>query len=93
MPGSVAFQAMDFAVNSGIGTAVRKLQKAAGVADDGWWGPATRAAIQGMSETDLIMRFAAERLDFYASLSTFPTFGRGWVRRVAGNLRFGAEDS
>lgn len=89
----VAFQALDFAVNSGIETAVRKLQRAVGVADDGHWGPKTQAAAAAMSETDIIMRFVAERLDFWTSLSTWPNFGRGWARRAAQNLRFGAIDS
>ena len=93
LPGSVAFQVFDFAVNSGIWTAIRYLQRAVGVADDGYWGPVSQAAITRMSESDIIMRFAAERLDFYTRLSTWPAFGRGWVRRVAQNLRYGAEDS
>lgn len=89
----VAFQAFDFAVNSGIETAVRKLQAALGVADDGHWGPVSMAAGAAMSESDTIMRFVAERLDFWTRLSTWPTFGRGWARRAALNLRFGAVDS
>ncbi len=93
IPDGVAFQAFDFAVNSGIETAIRKLQKAAGVADDGHFGPISRAAVAAMTETDLIMRFVAERLDFWASLSTWPSFGRGWARRAANNLRYGAQDS
>ncbi len=93
MPDGVAFQALDFAVNSGIETAIRKLQAAVGVADDGHWGPATMAAIGAMSESDIIMRLVAERLDFWTRLSTWATFGRGWARRAAANLRYGAEDS
>lgn len=89
----VAFQVFDFAVNSGIHTAIRYLQRALGVADDGWWGPISQAAADGMSETDTIMRLNAERLDFYTRLSTWPTFGRGWARRIVNNLRHGAEDS
>lgn len=89
----VAFQAFDFAVNSGIETAVRKLQRAVGVADDGHWGPHTQAAAAAMSETDTIMRFVAERLDFWRSLSTWPTYGRGWAGRAAQDLRYGAQDS
>lgn len=89
----VAFQALDFAINSGIQTAIRKLQRAVGVADDGYWGPVTRAAVAAMSESDIIMHFVAERLDFWTSLSTWPTFGRGWARRAAHNLRYGAIDS
>lgn len=93
MYSSVAFQAFDFAVNSGIETAARKLQLAVGVADDGHWGPVTQAAIANMSETSIIMRFAAERIDFYRKLTTWPSFGRGWAGRVAQDLRYGAQDT
>jgi lysozyme family protein len=89
----VAFQVFDFAVNSGIGTAVRYLQRAVGVADDGHWGPASRTAAQAMTESDVIQRLNAERLDFMTRLKGWDTFGRGWARRIAANLRYGAEDS
>lgn len=89
----VAFQAFDFAINSGIETAVRKLQRAVGVADDGHWGPVSKAAAAAMSESDTIMRFVAERLDFWRYLSNWPTFGKGWAGRAAMDLRYGAEDS
>ena len=93
LPDGVAFQVFDFAVNSGIETAVRHLQRAVGVAEDGYWGPVTRAAVAAMSESDIIMRFVASRLDFWTSLSTWSTFGRGWSRRAASDLRYGSEDS
>lgn len=89
----VAFQTFDVAVNSGIETAVRMLQRALNVADDGHWGTVSQRAAEATSESDTIMRLNAERLDFYTRLSTWPHFGRGWVRRVAGNLRYGAVDS
>ncbi len=89
----VAFQMLDFAINSGIETAVRYLQRAIGVADDGHWGPVSAAAAKAMNETDQIMRLNAERLDFMRKLKTWPTFGSGWAGRIAGNLRYGAEDS
>lgn len=89
----VAFQAFDFAVNSGIETAVRYLQRALGTADDGHWGPVSRAAAASCSESDAIMRLNAERLDFMTRLSNWPSAGKGWARRIAGNLRYGAEDS
>lgn len=93
MPDGVAFQAFDFAVNSGIETAVRKLQAAVGVADDGHWGRTTQAAVNAMAESDVIMRFIAQRLRFMAKLSNWPKHGRGWVNRMANNLYCGAEDS
>jgi lysozyme family protein len=89
----VAFQAFDFAVNSGIETAVRCLQRAVGAAPDGHWGPETRDKATKMSETDTIMRFVAERLDFWRSLSTWYAYGRGWAGRAAQDLRYGAQDS
>lgn len=91
--GAIAFQVFDAAVNHGIGQAVRFLQRAVGVADDGVVGPVTLGAVRAMSVTDVLARFNAERLDFYTRLSTWPTFGRGWARRVAGNLKYAAEDA
>lgn len=89
----VAWQLFDFAVNSGIGTAIRAYQRALSVADDGHFGPRSMAAAQSMSETDQIMRIVAERLDFMTRTSGWPAFGKGWARRIAANLRFGAEDA
>jgi len=91
--GAIAFQVFDAAVNHGIGNAIRFLQRAAGVADDGAVGPMTLGAIKAMPVTDVLARFNAERLEFYTKLSTWPTFGKGWARRVAGNLRYAAEDA
>lgn len=93
MPDGVAFQALDFAVNSGIETAVRKLQAALNVADDGHWGPVTKAAAEKMSESDIIMRFTAQRLRFWTRLKNWPDAGKGWVNRAADNLEYGAIDS
>jgi predicted RNA-binding protein with PUA-like domain len=55
--------------------------------------PVTLAAVKAASPADLVLRFLAERLDFYTRLSTFNTFGRGLTRRIAGNLRFAAPDN
>lgn len=89
----VAYQLFDFAVNSGIETAVRYLQRAIGVADDGHWGPRSQAAADAMSESDIIMLLSAERLDFMTRLKNWPDASRGWSRRIVQNLRYGAEDS
>lgn len=90
---AIGFQMLDIAVNHGQSAAVRWLQRAVGVADDGRLGPVTRKAVLAQDPADVVMRLLAERLFFYTNLSTWPTFGRGWVRRVAGNLRFGAADT
>ena len=91
--GAIAFQLFDAAVNHGIGQGIRFLQRAVGVADDGAVGPVTLAAVRAMSVPDVLARFNAERLEFYTKLTTWPTFGKGWARRVAGNLRYAAEDA
>lgn len=93
MPDAVAFQFFDAAVNHGLGNASRMLQRAVNVADDGIIGNMTIAAIKKMAISDVIMRLNAEHLEFYCKLSTFATFGKGWVRRVAGNLKYGAIDN
>lgn len=93
LPDAVAFQLFDFAVNSGIETAVRYLQRAIGVADDGHWGPVSAAAAAAMSETDQILRLNGERLDYLTRLRNWPVAGKGWARRIAANLRYGAIDS
>lgn len=91
--GAIAFQVFDIAVNSGIETAVRLMQRAAGVADDGHIGPVTVAAVKAKSVTDMLMLLVAERLDFWRKLSTWAAFGKGWAGRAAQDLRFAAEDS
>lgn len=92
MNGAVAFQAFDFAVNSGIAPAIRALQAAAGVEADGIYGPVTHDAIAAANPAALVMRLIASMLDHWRSLSTWPNFGRGWAGRAAQNLRYAAED-
>lgn len=91
--GAIVFQMWDFAVNAGMSTAKRALQRAVGVADDGQFGPRTIAAVKAMTITDVILRFNAQRLRYYTSLSTWATYGKGWTNRVAGNLDYAAVDA
>lgn len=91
--GAIGYQFFDAAVNSGIENAVRFLQRAVGVADDGNVGPITIATIKAMSVTDVLARFNAERLEFMTKLSNWDANSRGWARRIAHNLRYGAIDA
>ena len=90
---AIVFQMWDFAVNAGMSTAKRALQRAVRVVDDGVIGPRTIAAVKAESVTDVLMRFNAQRLRFYTSLSTWHTYGKGWTSRVAANLDYAAEDA
>lgn len=93
LPGAVAYSALDGAVNSGPRRSIQWLQAAAGVADDGLWGPVTEEAVRCTDPNDLLLNYNAARLDFMTRLSNWQAHGRGWARRIAQNLRFGAEDN
>lgn len=93
MAPAVAFNVLDGAVNSGISRSIRWLQEAAGVTADGVYGPASAAAVAKADPNDLVLRYNAARLDFMTSLGTWGSFGKGWARRIAANLRFGATDN
>lgn len=88
-----AFQALDAAINSGIGNAVRWTQRAAGMADDGHFGPATKAAVLATSPSDMVLLFNAERLEFMTKLTNWPINSKGWARRICNNMRYAAKDN
>jgi lysozyme family protein len=92
---ALKFQVFDFAVNSGIQTALRKLQSAVGVADDGHWGPVSARALSAMQLNDVLLRFNSRRMRFITSLSDgwWREFGRGVMNRIAGQLDYAAEDN
>jgi lysozyme family protein len=93
LPPAVAYQMWQFAVNAGMETAKRGLQFAVGVAQDGKVGEITLAAVANTPLNDILLRFNSFCLTHYTSLSTWGTFGKGWARRVAGNLLYAAEDN
>ena len=93
LPAAVAFQLLDGAVNSGIAQASRWLQRAAFVADDGMIGAVSLAAIKAADPNDLVYRFNADRIEFMTRLKNWPVHGAGWMRRIAHNLRFAAQDN
>lgn len=93
MPDAVAYQFFDAAVNHGFGNASRMLQRAVGVLDDGIIGKYSLEAINHNPISDTLMVLNGERLNFYTRLKNFDRFGKGWVNRVAQNLRYGAQDN
>lgn len=82
LPDSLRFHVFDAAVNSGPSQAIKWLQRAAGVADDGIVGPRTLSAASVVTPA----KYSGIRLRFMTDLSTWPTFGKGWARRIAHNL-------
>jgi len=87
LPEPIAVEAFDAAVNHGVRQATRLMQRALGVADDGYIGPVTLGAARNIAPARFVARFNGERLMFYTDLKTWPAFGRGWTRRVAAQLR------
>jgi lysozyme family protein len=87
MPDALRYSLFDAAVNSGCKQAIKWLQRAMDVGDDGILGPLTLDAAQRGSGLKLALKLNAERLDFMTSLPTWGSFGRGWARRIAENLK------
>tara|TARA_Y100001937_G_scaffold75498_1_gene102548 strand:- start:179 stop:691 length:513 start_codon:yes stop_codon:yes gene_type:complete len=77
----------DFAVNAGPGRAAKFIQRLVNTTVDGGIGPNTLGKIKeyvehyGIEQT--ISSYALMRQNYYESLSTFDTFGKGWTRRVS----------
>lgn len=86
LPDELRFHVFDGAVNSGVGQAVRWMQRAVGAVDDSVVGPETLRALAAMPGTVAAARFTGHRLQFMTSLNTWPAFGRGWANRIANNL-------
>ncbi len=84
LPPPLALLVFDAAVNNGVGQAVRWLQAALGVAQDGAIGPAALAAIEAKAGQGAALcgEFQAKRLVFMAGLPTWRTFGAGWAKRL-----------
>ena len=87
LPEGLDLMIFDFAVNAGTGRAAKFIQRLVNTTVDGGIGPNTLGKIKeyvvtyGIEET--ITSYALMRQNYYESLSTFDTFGRGWTRRVS----------
>ena len=72
----------DCAVNQGQETAIKLLQKALGVAQDGVVGNATKRRLQEANIPELCAMFMADRALRYVGTRNFDKFGRGWLKRL-----------
>nr|WP_294547639.1 glycosyl hydrolase 108 family protein [uncultured Rhodopila sp.] len=82
LPPPLAILVFDAAVNNGLSRAVRWLQAACEVDEDGVIGPSTLAAVKARRGVDICTEFMALRLTFMAGLPTWRLFGLGWARRL-----------
>lgn len=87
LPEPLRVQMVDFAVNSGVGTAWRWLQKVVGVLPDGHPGPVTMAALGASGSPRMVNNaLVAARLKFIDDLSdaekSQKQFEEGWENRA-----------
>lgn len=84
LPSGVDLAFFNRSVNSGLKQAVKELQRALGtVKDDGMMGMLTLNAVATCADTRLLVVNMCENArNFYRALSTFPTFGKGWLART-----------
>ena len=92
MPPALAVVMFDTAVLMGTSGAIRVLQQALGVAEDGIWGDQTSLALElhlgsGRAGADhplsaLCARVLSIRLMRQSELQTWTVFGQGWIFRV-----------
>ena len=86
MPDVLRYPLFDAAVNSGPGQAIKWLQAAVGVKADGTIGPVTQQAVNMAAPQPTRQKMIGNRLRFMTQLSNWPSFSKGWARRIAAIL-------
>jgi lysozyme family protein len=83
LPVGLDLQFFDAAVNQGIGEAIRILQVALGIPNDGLWEPAAAAAVAKISDVKAVIEaFTTRRLAVYRESANYEYFGTDWDRRA-----------
>lgn len=80
LPFHIANAVFDCAINSGISTSSKLLQRSIGVTEDGIIGEATLNAIR--NNDNALTSFMTTRAVFYARLAKFELYGKGWMKRL-----------
>jgi lysozyme family protein len=81
MPERIGHLVFDCAVHHGVKTAIKLLQRALKVADDGEFGPITRGTLTARDTNETANLLMAERAVYMTTCSAWPTFKRGWLKR------------
>lgn len=86
LPAGLDLSFFDECVNAGAGEAVKILQVALNLSDDGVWGPKTMVAVQALQSSPEIIvavrAFTTRRETVYRELRGFAEFGKDWERRA-----------
>ena len=86
MPDQLRYPLFDGAVNSGPGQSIKWLQVALGVKADGAIGPVTQQAVNMVAPQPTRQKMIGARLRFMTQLANWPSFSKGWARRIAAIL-------
>lgn len=81
MPERIGHLMFDAAVNHGVTAAIKLLQRALRVADDGVYGVVTRGQLLARDTGETASLLMAERAVYMTTCSAWPTFKRGWLKR------------
>lgn len=82
LPAGVDYAVFDFGVNSGVTRSLKFLEGIAGVPQDGKPDDTLIRTVAHLPPRPVITELCNKRLVFLKGLKTWPTFGRGWGRRV-----------
>lgn len=87
LPAAIRYPMFDAAYNSGHVQAIKWLQRALEIENDGVLGPQTKKALERENALELKMKIIGQRLLFLTKLSGWVAFGKGWSRRLADLLQ------
>ena len=82
LPSGVDGFVFDFAVHSGVGTAIRHLQNIVGVLSDGSIGKLTLASVGSMEPKVLLDNLYKDRMAYIKKLKNYKSFKKGWENRI-----------
>ena len=81
MPERIGHLVFDCAVHHGVKTAIKLLQRALRVADDGEFGPVTRGQLLARDTNETADLLMAQRMLYLMTCSAWPTYKLGWAKR------------
>ena len=81
MPERIGHLVFDCAVHHGVKTAIKLLQRALKVADDGEFGPVTRGQLFARDTNETADLLMAQRMLYLMTCSAWPTYKLGWAKR------------
>ena len=82
MPPKIAIAVFDAAVHHGPKTAVKLLQRALKVADDGEYGRITHGTLQARDCNETLELMLAQRAIYLTTCPAWPTYKLGWLKRL-----------